>query len=65
MRGLSNKFINDLKIGILNPFLIAVMDDDKLNLEIRNNYINIYYRGGNLLRIASAGKAKEYNSSSY
>ena len=57
MRGLSNTFIIDLKTGKLNPFLIAVKDDDKLNLEIRNNYINIYYRGGNLLRITSAGKA--------
>ena len=51
MRGLSKEFIEDLKGGILKNFLTSVQEDDTLSLEIRENYINIYYRGGNLLKI--------------
>ena len=53
MRGLTNKFMEDLKTGSLNCLLRAVQDDDTLCLEIRDNYVNIYYRGGNLCRIRS------------
>jgi len=51
MRGLSGKFIKELKSGLLNPILSLVQKDSTLCLEIRENYINVYYRGGNLLRI--------------
>lgn len=51
MRRLLPDFINDLKGGKLKNFLTSVKEDDTLNLEIRNNYINIYYRGGNIFRI--------------
>jgi hypothetical protein len=54
MRKLSDKFMNDLQNGVLNGFLKAVQDDDTLCLEIRNNYINIYYRGGNLCRVKTS-----------
>ncbi|MEG1411702.1 MAG: hypothetical protein RSD36_17850 [Terrisporobacter sp.] len=50
-RGLSDKFIKDLKCGILKPILDVVKIDDSLCLEIRDNYINIYYRGGSLYKI--------------
>jgi hypothetical protein len=50
-RGLNHRFINDLKAGILKPLLEAVHADGNLILEIRNNYVNIYYRGGNVLKI--------------
>jgi hypothetical protein len=51
-RGLSDKFMRDLKEGgSIHCFLEAVKRDDTLSLEIRDNYVNIYYRGGNLFRI--------------
>jgi hypothetical protein len=58
MRELSKDFLNDLKStnGLLHPILERVRQDDMLMLAIRNNYINIYYRGGNLLRVKEQGK---------
>lgn len=52
-RLLDNHFMSDLKEekGLLHPFLALVQTDQTLDLEIRDNYINIYYRGGNLTRI--------------
>jgi hypothetical protein len=53
MRGLSQKFLGALKEedGILHAVLKRIQNDDTLMLAIRNGYINIYYRGGNLLKI--------------
>ena len=51
MRGLPDKFLQDLLKGSLHGFLTAVQSDDTLCLEIRDDYVNIYYRGGNLCRI--------------
>jgi len=51
IRGLSVPFIHDLKCGLLNLILERVIKDPTLCLEIREDYINIYYRGGNLIRI--------------
>lgn len=52
MRGLSENFMNDLKSGgKLNPILERVQNDHTLMLAIRDGYINIYYRGGNILRV--------------
>jgi len=51
MRGLSARFMNDLKLGILQGVLDRVKADDTLGLEIRGNYLNIYYRGHNAIRI--------------
>lgn len=50
-RGLSEDFLKALKKGMLSPVLNLVKADATLCLEIRENYINIYYRGGNILRI--------------
>jgi len=62
-RGISEKFISDLKAGTLYPVLEAVLHDDTLCLEIRDNYINIYYRGGNMIRILEkpSGYAAEFD----
>lgn len=53
MKALSDSFLNDLKStdGLLRPIVERVRHDHTLMLAIRDNYINIYYRGGNLLRI--------------
>lgn len=37
--------------GFLFPLLNLVKSDKDLVLQIRNNYINIYYKGGNMLKV--------------
>ncbi len=53
MRKLSAKFMGDLvdSNGVLHPILPRVKKDHTLMLAIRENYINIYYRGGNILNL--------------
>ncbi|MHB9068755.1 MAG: hypothetical protein ACYC54_00135 [Sedimentisphaerales bacterium] len=51
MRGLTDNFVNQLQCGLLTQILVAVKSDSTLCLEIRENYINIYYRGGNVIKI--------------
>lgn len=43
--------MRELHDGFLMPLLDIVKRDKTLFLSIRNDYINIYYRGGNLLRV--------------
>lgn len=45
--------------GVLHPILTRVKKDHTLMLAIRENFINIYYRGGNILKIM------EHNKGSY
>lgn len=52
LRALDEVFIKDLQVGKLKDFLERVKKDDTLCLEIRDNYINIYYRGGSLFKIS-------------
>ncbi len=54
-RTLSDTFINDLRTGLLKGLLEYVKNDNTLDLEIREGYINIYYRGGNALRVTEKG----------
>ena len=58
MRGLTPKFIADIKEAKLKSFLTIVKEDDTLSLEIRENYINIYYRGGNVFKIEPLEKKR-------
>ena len=51
MRRLSDQFFSDLQTGYLSPLLGRVRQDNTLMLAIRNGYVNIYYRGGSLLKI--------------
>ncbi len=50
-RGLSPTFMKALQSGLLTPILEVVKSDDTLSLNIRDEYINIYYRGGSIIRV--------------
>ncbi len=54
-RLLSKSFITDLISGKLKEILVYVQRDNTLDIEIRENNVNIYYRGGNVLRIIEKG----------
>lgn len=54
-RGLDDVFIEDLTKGKLKPILDIVNNDNSLIMEIRDNYINIYYRGGSILKLNKSG----------
>lgn len=64
MRELSKNFLNELKNtnGLLRLIFERVKQDHTLMLAIRDSYINIYYRGGNLLKIEEQAKGS-YRSS--
>lgn len=57
MRKISDTFMNDLMAenGILHPILSRITRDHTLMLAIRKDKINIYYRGGNILRVEETG----------
>jgi hypothetical protein len=50
-RALSPDFLGALNDGVLTPLLARVKRDGTLMLALRGDYINIYYRGGNLLKV--------------
>lgn len=54
-RAVSDKFFDDLKTGILSSLTERVKRDDTLLLALRGNYVNIYYRGGAILKIEETG----------
>jgi len=49
--------------GILHPILSSVKTDQTLMLTIRNDFINVYYRGGNILEVKEFKKRKTYGCS--
>ncbi|GFM37367.1 hypothetical protein [Desulfovibrio psychrotolerans] len=59
-RKLSPEFITDLKNGNLTPVLKRVRDDHTLDLQIRDNEIHIYYRGGKLVGIKRNNNTNSY-----
>ena len=50
-RELNQRFIKRLTTSDLSLLLNTVKADGELALQIRDNYINIYYRGGNILKV--------------
>ena len=51
MRKLSESFLQTLQIGFLSGLTQRVIEDIDLDLEIRSNSINIYYKGNSLLKL--------------
>ncbi|MCY4287355.1 MAG: hypothetical protein OXC63_02040 [Aestuariivita sp.] len=51
MRALNDRFLKDLKDGILAKVTETVQWDSTLCLELRGTSINVYYRGCNLMKI--------------
>jgi hypothetical protein len=47
--------MNCLQTDFLSDLLQAVKDDHDLNLEIRDGYINIYFKGYSLLKLSEGG----------
>ena len=54
MRKLSETFMACLTDGFLAGLVKYVRNDFDLDMEIRDNYINIYYKGNSLLKLAEA-----------
>ena len=52
MRQLPATFMHALTDGFLRGITRLVRIDHDLDLEIRDNYLNIYYKGNSLLRLA-------------
>jgi hypothetical protein len=59
-RVVSTAFADDLKHGKLSPLLSRIKEDDTLMLALRDGYINIYYRGGNLLKVEQKSSGGKY-----
>ena len=58
MKRLSEKLKNELSPnGVLSKLFKVLKDDVQLDVELRKNYISIYYRGGQLLKISEAKKS--------
>jgi hypothetical protein len=62
MRNLSKIFLNCLKSGFLSEITEYVRRDHDLNLEIRDAYINIYYKGNSLLKLTEVGSLLHYKA---
>lgn len=54
-RMLSDKFHRDLEAGDLSGLTERIRKDDTLMLALRGHSINVYYRGGNILRLTQQG----------
>jgi hypothetical protein len=60
IRSLKEEFIKDLADGLLSPITEVIRKDKTLFLCVRHNYINIYYQGGNIMKVNDTAKKGEY-----
>lgn len=58
MRKLSESFLEALKGGHLSGVTHRVIEDKDLDLQIRENYINIYFKGNSLLKLEESKPGK-------
>ena len=62
MRSLDEEFLSALRQGCLAQLTQMVRSDTTLCLELRGDYVNVYYRGSNLLEVRqSPHPAAEYS----
>ncbi|TLM77159.1 MAG: hypothetical protein FDZ70_05675 [Actinobacteria bacterium] len=59
-RGIGERFQEQLASGILQPILERLQHDDTLSLEIRRDYVDIYYRGGRLLGLHQQARGEKF-----
>jgi hypothetical protein len=60
-RKLSDEFMIALQEGgMLHPLLERIRKDDTLMLAIREDYINVYYRGGNIIKLEKETSPNRY-----
>ncbi len=53
-RGIHNlKFVESLMHGNLKEMLLVINNDNALDVQIRNDYLNVYYKGGSIAKIYS------------
>ncbi|MEX1014200.1 MAG: hypothetical protein WDZ80_03510 [Candidatus Paceibacterota bacterium] len=58
-RGIHNiAFLNALKLGKLKPMMDVIKNIPQLDVQIRNNYLNIYYEGGSIAKVSSENSVK-------
>lgn len=53
-RGLGKDFLVSLEKNPINNLIRMVLGNNDLTIQIRNNYLNIYYLGGNVAKVNSA-----------
>lgn len=61
MRTISPQFIESLKFGELSFFLDQALHNPDICMEIRKDYVSIYYKGGCALRIEQHGKGYSFH----
>jgi len=59
---LSKTFLNCLKSNFLSQITEYVKRDHDLNLEIRDSYINVYYKGNSLLKLTEVDSLLHYKA---
>lgn len=55
MRGIKDRFIEELQTGKLAWLLEAVKTNDALLLSVEQNYINLFYKGKNVMEVKPGG----------
>ena len=58
MRRLSQTFMDCLTTGFLAGLQTCVAHDTDLNLEIRANYLNVYFKGNSLLKLTEVSPTR-------
>jgi hypothetical protein len=62
MRKLSTSFLECLKGGFLSGVVEFVRSDHDLNLEIREGYFNIYFKGNSLLKLCDTASSGSFRA---